>query len=102
MTIEKTEILFSGDSGEKTVDLDFLSNNSCMQAGFSVISGRVSVKGRLCGEDEDHQLGFIDLRTGDIRTTAGEGVYSLLGCEYLKSVTFTASEETEALLKCLY
>lgn len=102
MTIEKTELVLNNESGEKTVALDFDSNNACIQAGFSVLSGEVKISGKISGDDEEHELGFIDLRTGDIKTVATEGVYSLLGCEILESITFNAEEASTAVLKCLY
>lgn len=102
MTIEMINKIFDGESGEKTVLLDLNSNNACIQAGFSVNSGAVRVKGKVSPEDEEHELGFIDLKTGEIKTYAEEGVYSLLGCELLYSLTFSAEENSVVTAKYLY
>ena len=82
--------------------LDCNSNNACIQAGFSVSSGAVRVMGKVSQEDDEHELGFIDLKTGEIKSYAEEGVYSLLGCEILYSVTFLAEENSVVTAKYLY
>ena len=102
MTIEMINKIFDGESGEKTVLLDCNSNNACIQAGFSVSSGAVRVVGKVSQEDDEHELGFIDLKTGEIKSYAEEGVYSLLGCEILYSVTFLAEENSVVTAKYLY
>ena len=102
MTVEKTELVFNNESGAKAVSLGFVSNNACINAGLSVISGSVTAKGKISQDDEEHDLGFIDLLTGEITDEAGVGIYSLLGCELLHSITFYAAENSTAVLKYLY
>lgn len=102
MTIELTQKVFDSQSGEKTVILSDNANNACIQAGFSVTSGSVTVKGKINENDENHNLGFLNLLTGEIGSVASEGIYSLLGCEMLHSVTFSAETTSSVTAKFLY
>lgn len=102
MTVELIKKVFDGDSGESTVLLNENSNNVCIQSGFSVESGSVSVKGKINKDDEEHTLGFMDLKTGEILTEAEEGIYSLLGCELLYSLSFYSDEASVVTAKFIF
>lgn len=102
MTVELIKKVFDEEGGDSTVYLNENANNVCIQSGFSVESGSVTVKGKISKDDEEHTLGFMDLKTGEILTEAEEGIYSLLGCELLYSVTFSTDEESVVTAKFLF
>lgn len=104
MRINNEEKIFNSETGTKTYVLTNIPNNAnaCESIGLSVESGSVTVTGKMTEDDTAQAYGLINLATGEITDTATTGAYSVLGAENLYSVTFTATESTEATAKFLY